>query len=377
MQHILLVTFPFFALVLCGYVAVRRRLLPPEAISGLNSFVLFFALPCMLYRFTTKTSIGQLLDAGVFLTYLACALAMVALTIATTRKGAIGWNDASFGALVAAFPNSGFIGIPLLVTLLGQRVAAPVIIALAVDMVITSSLCIGLSRLSMAAGHGARWRGLRAMKGIVVNPLPWAIALGGLASALGFTLWQPVTRTVEMLADAATPAALFTMGAMIARSSPATAPAASQGVRRTSDVPQVVFYKLVVHPALVFGVGTLMMALGAPLVPFSLAVLVLMAALPSASNVPMLSERFGADSGRVARIVFLSTALSLLTFSSVTALVGIALRHLDSAGIARAPGAYAKRVGQDSNRHPIKLAANPRQCLLSGLPWRIQPDSSV
>ena len=61
---ILLVTFPFFALVLCGYVAARRRMLPLEAIPGLNTFVLYFALPCMLYRFGATTPIAQLLDGG-------------------------------------------------------------------------------------------------------------------------------------------------------------------------------------------------------------------------------------------------------------------------------------------------------------------------
>ena len=51
MLSILLVTFPFFALVLCGYLAARRGLLPQAAIPGLNAFVLYFALPCMLFRF--------------------------------------------------------------------------------------------------------------------------------------------------------------------------------------------------------------------------------------------------------------------------------------------------------------------------------------
>ncbi|MBV2164600.1 MAG: AEC family transporter, partial [Comamonas sp.] len=59
---VLTVTFPFFALVLCGYVATQARVLPLTAISGLNSFVLFFALPCMLFRFGASTPIGQLLD---------------------------------------------------------------------------------------------------------------------------------------------------------------------------------------------------------------------------------------------------------------------------------------------------------------------------
>ena len=94
MLQILSVTFPFFALVLCGYVAARRRMLPLEAIPGLNGFVLFFALPCMLYRFGASTPLAQLLDAGVFLAYLACALLMVGFTVAVCLGPRIGWNDA-------------------------------------------------------------------------------------------------------------------------------------------------------------------------------------------------------------------------------------------------------------------------------------------
>ena len=95
MLSVLLVTFPFFALVLAGFVAARRRMLPLEAIPGLNGFVLFFALPCMLFRFGASTPIAQLLDAGVFFTYLVCALIMVAFTIGVSLNARIRWNDAS------------------------------------------------------------------------------------------------------------------------------------------------------------------------------------------------------------------------------------------------------------------------------------------
>ena len=44
-------------------------------------------------------------------------------------------------------------------------------------------------------------------------------------------------------------------------------------------------------------------------------------ALPSASNVVMLAERFGADNGRVARIMRVSAALAFLTFSGTVALL--------------------------------------------------------
>jgi len=128
MLPILSVTFPFFALVLCGYLAARRGLLPLAAIPGLNSFVLFFALPCMLYRFGATTPIAQLLDPNVALMYLFCALVMVALVLVVTLRGRIGWNDAAFGALVGAFPNTGFMGVPLLVALLGAPAAGPAIV---------------------------------------------------------------------------------------------------------------------------------------------------------------------------------------------------------------------------------------------------------
>jgi predicted permease len=135
---ILLITFPFFVLVLCGYIAARRGMLPQASIPGLNTFVLYFALPCMLYRFGATTPIAQLLDASVIAVYLACALVMVGFTILVTRGPRIGWNDASFGALVAAFPNTGFMGVPLLVALLGAKAAGPAIVSITVDMIITS-----------------------------------------------------------------------------------------------------------------------------------------------------------------------------------------------------------------------------------------------
>jgi predicted permease len=83
----------------------------------------------------------------------------------------------------------------------------------------------------------------------------------------------------------------------------------------------VTVLKLFVHPLLVFGVGTAVIALGLPLDPFVFKVLVLLAALPSASNVVLLAERYGADSGRIARIILLSTACAFFTFSGAVALM--------------------------------------------------------
>ncbi|MDR3367601.1 AEC family transporter [Rhodoferax sp.] len=314
MLKIFVITFPFFALVLAGYLAARRRMLPIEAITGLNGFVLFFALPCMLYRFGANTPIAQLLDIPAAVTWLVCGLIMVGFTIAISLNSRIGWNDAAFGALVAAFPNSGFMGVPLLVALLGAPAAGPTILTMVIDMIVITSLCIALSRLDGADKHGAGKALKNALKGVLANPLPWSILLGALVSVLGFQLPQPVNQVVGMLADAASPVALFTIGAVLARSQ-MLAIAGHVPAPRLGDYLPAALLKLFLHPLLVLLVGASVIRLGVPLDRFALKVIVLVAALPSASNVSLLAERFGADNGRVARIILVSTAAAFFTFS--------------------------------------------------------------
>jgi len=316
MQDVLIITFPFFALVLCGFLAARSRALPEDTIRGLNIFVLYFALPCLLFRFGASTPIGQLLDPGVFGVWILCSLIMVSATIAVTLSHRINWNNAAFGALVAAFPNTGYMGVPLLVTLLGPAAAGPAILTISIDLVFTSSLCIALSRLDGADKHGAAVAVRNAFKGMLTNPMPWSIIVGAVASAVGLSLPGPVSKTIALLADAASPVALFTIGAVLARSQMTS----SDPTPLTEYVP-VALKKLVLHPVLVLWTGVAAIRLGVPLDKFALTVMVLVAALPSASNVALLAERFGADSGRIARIILVSTALAFLTFSAAVTLL--------------------------------------------------------
>jgi hypothetical protein len=318
MQAILSITVPFFALVLCGYLAARRHVLPESAIPGLNGFVLYFALPCMLFRFGAGTPLLDLLNPVVLVVYLSAALLIVFFTIAVTLGERIQLQDAAFGALVAAFPNSGFMGVPLLVALLGPAAAGPVICTVLADIFFTSSLCIALAQAHGAAGQGSRAALKRALRGAVSNPLPWAIALGAVSSVTGIVLPGPLGTVVHMLADAATPVALFTIGAVLWRSS-------QHASRRTpiADYVPVALIKLFLHPLLVFMLAAAARSLGAPLTVFQLTVLTLAAALPSASNASLLAERYGVDNGRVARIIMTSTVLAFVSFSLLAWVFGV------------------------------------------------------
>ena len=219
-------------------------------------------------------------------------------------------KDSAFGALVASFPNTGFMGVPLLVALLGPAAAGPMICTILADLFVTTSLCIALAQMHDATGLGTRAALARALRGALSNPLPWSIAAGALFSVAGIQLAGPPEVVVRMLADSASPVALFTIGAVLCRA----------GRHAHSRTPvalylPVALMKLFLHPLLVFVVAGAAVALGAPLSGFQIMVITLTAALPSASNVAMLAERYGADNGRITRIIMSSTVLAFVSFS--------------------------------------------------------------
>jgi predicted permease len=295
--------------------------LPGSAIPGLNAFVLYFALPALLFRFGMNTPIGQLLNPVVLVVSLLASLGIVAFTLAVTVSARITLKDAAFGALVAAFPNTGFMGVPLLTTLLGAAAAGPVICAMLTDLFVTTSLCIAIAQAHEARGAGARAALGKALKGALSNPLPWSIALGALCSVLGFKLTGPLATIVNMLADAATPVALFTIGAVLWRA----------GQHAHTRTPPALYLpvaaiKLFAHPLLVFALAAGARSVGASIGAFEIMVLTLAAALPSASNVSLLAERYGADNGRIARIILSSTAAAFVTFSALAWLLDAGVR---------------------------------------------------
>jgi predicted permease len=268
----------------------------------------------MLFRFGANTPMAQLLDGSVALLYTLSASVMVLLGMWTLKKHH-NWNESAFGTMAVAFPNTGYMGLPLLLSLFGPAAVGPAIVTIVVDLFFTSSICIALSRLDQAQTHGARTALVQAIKSVFSIPLTWAIGLGALVSGQGWVIPEMLNQTVGLLAGAAAPVALFTIGTLLARPVPVSAQGWWHWQRGGVDAVLVVL-KLVVHPLVVVAMGWGLMYLGLPLTPTALMAVVLVAALPSASNSAVLAERFGADSARITRVILLSTALAFPSFSA-------------------------------------------------------------
>lgn len=307
------VTFPFFALIAIGYAAARARVLSVAAVPGLNVFVLYFALTAMLFQVAARTPVARLLDPASVSLWLVAGLTVIALGVLPARRSGRSWLDASFGGLIASQSNSGFMGLPLLVALLGPAAAGPVTTTLLVDIVVLQSVAVTLSRRD-SRGASLPAEVVASLRRAAANPLPWAIVAGAVWGMLDAPLPGPVAEVVALLAASATPVALFTIGAVLARPSVhRDATGAARSAAR-ADVLWLAGLKLLAHPALVWCLGAAAVAAGAAVGADALVAMTLVAALPAAANITLLAERFGADGSRVARVILVSTVVSVVSF---------------------------------------------------------------
>lgn len=306
MLAIFLKTLPFFALIGLGWFAGRVRFFPPEATAWLTRFVFYFALSAMLFNFSATLSLGELFDPAFALAYLLGSLLVwaVGMAVATARR--LPLDEAAMEAHAAMTGNTGFLGVPMLVVLLGQAAVGPVLMVLVIDMIVFSSL---FTLLVTKARHGRVSLSLiRALGlGLVQNPMVVSMAAGLAWSGLGIPMVAPLGEFMRILGAAATPAALFAIGASLA----------ARSAERVRPALWLSFAKLVLHPAAVA-----VMALWVfDVEPYPAGVMIAAAALPVAGNVYILASHFGVAPQRVSASILISTAASILTVPAVIAWV--------------------------------------------------------
>jgi len=325
---------PFFGLVWIGWWAARRGILPLEGIGALMVFVLYFALSALLFRLGAGGVLQAGASVGLLAVYAGASLVVIALGLIWGLRRGLSRRDSGMAAMVAVFPNTGFLGLPLLTGLLGTEAAGAVAATLLVDVLMTLSLCMAWvhSRAGPRGpgGEAAVWHeALRtSVQGALRNPLLWAMAAGMGVAALGWTVPKPLDDTLRLLGQAATPAALFTLGAIVAREQlkqKSATQVVAQAVQ-ASSLSWLAGFKLLAHPALVCALGWGAIQVGVPLPTLGLTAIVLAAALPSAANVSMLAEREGANTAMVARVILWTTAAAIVSLLAWASVLGVQTR---------------------------------------------------
>ncbi|MFP4137291.1 MAG: AEC family transporter [Halomonas sp.] len=303
MLEILAITLPIFLLIGAGYAATRSGLLGRDNLQGIATFVMMFALPSLIIRALTDNPLAEALNLGYLLAYGLGSALVFLIGLGVSRARGHRLEAAALHALGMSASNSGFIGYPVALMAIGP----PAAIFMALNMVVETLFIIPAALILAEAGRqdgGGLGQVVRQTAArLARNPVLLGLLVGLVLAVSGLRLPGPLQQVVEMLADAAGPAALFTIGGML------------HGLKvrgMAADMGQVVVGKLLLHPLAVLACFLLLPAPD----PLIIAAGLLFACAPMISVYPLFGRQFGQGETSAAALM-VATLASFLTISLV------------------------------------------------------------
>ena len=308
MLIVLMTTLPIFGLIFCGAAGQRFRILPANAVDGLNAFVFYFCLPAMLFRVVTTAKPEQLLDFRFAASYIIGGFVMFSLGRWASRSLWCSSRSVAYArGTTVAHGNIGYLGLALVAEISGPQFLAPVAIAILCDVLTVMGGAIVLYERNQVVESGKAvalqhiiWQ---VVKGLVKSPIVMSLVAGVAWLALGLPLPKVLDNFTRLLAAAAGTCALFAIGA-------------SMGTRKIvvdKITLNMIALKLVVHPAMI----ALLMFWVFAVDPEKAAIGVLCASLPGASNTFIVAQRYGVSPETLNTAIVVGTFVAVLTVSFV------------------------------------------------------------
>jgi len=309
MAEITGLVLPFFGLILLGYITARITKQPEAAMGWLNTFIIYVSLPALFFKLLSRTPIEQLARWDYVLTSMVATHTIFALVFAASiliRRAAIG--EATVQGLAGAYGNIGYMGPGIAILAFGEQAAVPVALIFCFENIMHFTIAPMMMALAGGDKRGPGALALGVVHKIAFHPFILATAVGVAAAWLQFTPPLPVARLIDYLAQAAAPCALFAMGVTLA-------------LRPLKRVPVelgfIVPMKLIVHPVLMY-VG--LSAVG-NFEPVWVYTAVLLASLPTATNVFVIAQQYSTWVERASATVLVTTVASVATVSTLLWLI--------------------------------------------------------
>lgn len=305
MLSALQILLPVFGLIAAGFACRKSATLGPTAASELNRFVVWLALPALLFDTMAHASWQQLYQPAFVMTFaLSCAIVFV-FVLALRMAAGRGLADASVDAIAASYPNTGYIGFPLCLLAFGPASLTPTTIATILVACVLFAGAIVLIEIGVQKNEQSGWRLLLKVIGSLArNPLIASPIAGVAVAGLHVTLAPGIETFLKLLGAAASPCALVSLGLFLAEKRPSTIPASRSTLMLSAT-------KLLVQPALTWWLAVRVFALPTMLSHTA----VVLAALPTGTGPYMLAEFYGREASITSRTILLSTLGSLVSLS--------------------------------------------------------------
>jgi predicted permease len=303
------VSLPVFGVVLCGYLAAKFRLLGPQSSEALNGFVYYFAMPALLFVFVVRAPVEQIFywpflaawGGGFAITF--ALMALISRLVYRDRLAVM-----TLRSMNGVFANTGYMGIPLVMTAYGEAAALPAIMATVFLSLVGISLTVALIEIDLRRSAGTTRIARDVATSLLKNPFVIPVFLAVFIQQLGVPVPVPVLRFGDLLGNAAGPCALFSLGMF----------AAGQLLRSgLGETGLMTLMKLVVHPLVTWLLVTQVFEMDR----LWAMVTVIVASLPTGATCFVLAQRYKVFEARTSSTTLASTALSVLTVSALVALM--------------------------------------------------------
>jgi predicted permease len=304
------IVIPVFGLVGIGYAAALLRVFDAERLKGLSYFAFGFAIPALLLRSMARMELEGQVAWPFLLSYYIGTFTVFAIGLAVARI-AFGRTirEAAIAGMASSYSNTVLLGIPLLLTVFGERASLPVFLLIAFHSLLIFPTVTTVLEVGRGTSERLRHIPLSTLRGLVRNPILVGLAVGLLVNMAGVALPATVDSLLQTLGRAAVPCALFAMGASL------------YGYRIAGEKAQIgafVGLKLIAHPFAVWLLASQVFALD----PLWMNVAVVMAALPAGVNVYVMAENYGAAAQAAAGTVLLGTAAAVASISALLFVLG-------------------------------------------------------
>ncbi|CAN7351183.1 AEC family transporter [Rhizobium leguminosarum] len=300
MADIVSLLLPFFGLILIGYIAAKATKQPAEALGWLNTFIIYAALPALFFKLVSRTPIEELTPVDFIATDIAATYAVFILLFAIGRllRGN-SLADCTIQSFAGAYGNIGYLGPGLA---LGEGAAVPVALIICFE----NALHFVVAPALMAAAGDDKRSASRLIADIVrkvgLHPFILSTTLGFAVATLHLDQPLAFQRLVDYLAQAAAPCALFAIGVTLAL----------RPLKRIrAEISYIVPAKLILHPIAVFIALT---AVGG-FEPVWIQAAVLLACLPTATNVFVIGQQYGVWQERASATILITTVFSVVSVS--------------------------------------------------------------
>jgi len=291
---------PIFAISVIGYICGRLKVFDFGSAMILNKFVMFISMPVLGFKLLSETSLFDV-PIELLFGYLISEICVYLITFLVARKVfSIDVREAFLLGLTTALTNHVLFILPISEILIGRSANLPMVAIISMDgMLILSGAIIAMDIMT-AKDQG--WRST-AIK-ITTNPPILGMLSGLLYGLSGLPVAPNVGIFLSNISATASPVLLFALGVILS---------AKQDEIIASLSSLIVLVKLIVHPLIAYFVLVIVFVLPVELTKPA----VMVAAAPCGVMSFMLAMNYGVKVDNIARVILVSSMLSLLTISFV------------------------------------------------------------